>query len=314
MAYRLFLGREPENQDVVIALQQNIHTYEDLRKNFLNSHEFLQKASEFIGEQQNVRLRHPLLPSIPVELEVSDEDLPKMLDRIHNEWEALGKNNPYWSVLTQDQFGKSKFENNRSEFFSSGKYPVDAFLASLRRNKINPNTLESCIDVGCGVGRVTRFLAPAFKKVIGLDISQPHLEIAKEYLAAEGITNVELIHSGRLEVFDNLPMVDAIYSIIVLQHNSPPIMVRMMKALFKALKPKGVAYLQIPTYRNGYLFEVKRYLNSIPPDTLEMHFLPQDEIFKLIEESGCICLEVREDGMVAEDHFTLSHTFLIQKK
>jgi len=67
------------------------------------------------------------------------------------------------------------------------------------------------------------------------------------------------------------------------------------------------------TYRSGYLFEAERYLNTPAPKTLEMHFLPQHEIFKTIEAAGCCCLEVREDGMVGEEEKMLSNTFLIQK-
>ena len=44
-----------------------------------------------------------------------------------------------------------------------------------------------------------------------------------------------------------------------------------------------------------------------------MHFLPQQQIYSVIEESGCICLEVREDGMVGDESVMLSNTFLIQK-
>ena len=87
----------------------------------------------------------------------------------------------------------------------------------------------------------------------------------------------------------------------------------MVRALLGRLKPNGVAYLQMPTYRNGYLFEVGRYLNTPASKSLEMHFLPQYEIFKIIDLSGSRCLEVREDGMVGNEEKMLSNTFLIQK-
>ena len=44
-----------------------------------------------------------------------------------------------------------------------------------------------------------------------------------------------------------------------------------------------------------------------------MHFLPQQDIFKVIEDSDCVCLEIREDGMVGDESLMLSNTFLIQK-
>lgn len=171
LAYRLFLGRNPENQEVVANLMQNVRDYHQLRAHFLSSHEFIQIASEFIGEQQNIRIRHPLLPRIPVQTEVSASDLNKMFDRVHEEWEILGIREPYWSVLTQEQYRPSHFLGHEKEFFQSGKYPADAFYAALRRNQIDPHQIQQCLDVGCGVARVTQYLAKLFPQVIGVDIS-----------------------------------------------------------------------------------------------------------------------------------------------
>jgi cyclopropane fatty-acyl-phospholipid synthase-like methyltransferase len=168
--------------------------------------------------------------------------------------------------------------------------------------------------VGCGVGRVTPFLAKAFPKVFATDISINHLEYARNYLVSQGITNVDLQHWSNTSALESLNNFDAIISVITLQHNPPPLIAWMLSKLLGALNPGGVAYLQIPTYRNGYLFEVERYLNSEAPKTLEMHFLPQYEIFKIVADSDCICLEIREDGMVGDENKMLSNTFLIQKR
>jgi hypothetical protein len=54
-------------------------------------------------------------------------------------------------------------------------------------------------------------------------------------------------------------------------------------------------------------------VNSKAPKKLEMHFLPQQDIFIIVVESDCVCLEIREDGMVGDEDKMLSNTFLIQK-
>ena len=174
--------------------------------------------------------------------------------------------------------------------------------------------MNSCLEVGCGVGRVTSFLAKAFPKVIAADISSSHLELARKYLEEQNVTNVDLQHFSNTYALESLPKVDSILSVITLQHNPPPIIAWMLGKLLLALNPGGVAYIQIPTYRNGYLFEVERYLQSEAPKTLEMHFLPQYEIFRIVAESDCICLEIREDGMVGDEDKMISNTFLIQKR
>jgi protein-L-isoaspartate O-methyltransferase len=315
LAYRLMLGREPENEDVVNNLCQNTHTAVALRDVFLKSPEFQQRMGEVLNQPQVVRHRHPFtLPKIPVETQVPNDVLDQMFERIHQEWEHLGQTEPYWSVVTQPQYYQAEFESHREQFYSSGNYSCQVFLASLRRCGINPADLQTCLEVGCGVGRVTAYLAGAFANVIAADISSKHLQLAKQHLESKQIDNVKLQHWETVHLLDQLPMVDGIYSVITLQHNPPPVMAWMLQKLLGKLRSGGVASIQIPTYRNGYMFEVERYLHSAPPSTLEMHFLPQYDVFKIVTEANCICLEVREDGMVGDEDKMLSNTFLIQKQ
>jgi SAM-dependent methyltransferase len=315
LAYLLFLGREPENHEVVINLCQSIHSIEGLRAEFYKSAEFRKRMGEILNNPQQVSQRHPFsLPAIPVEVECSDTLLEAMFTRIAGEWESLGAVDPYWSVITQPQYHLDEFEAHRQQFFDSGSHILNLFLASLRRCSINPNLLEDCIDYGCGVGRVTAHLAKTFSNVIGVDISQSHLELAKTFIDSKSLKNVELIHCNHASQVQSLPQVDAILSVITLQHNPPPVIYWLLKQLLGLLRPGGVAFIQIPTYRSGYLFEIEHYLNTLAPNTLEMHFLPQKNVFQAITDADCECLEVREDGMVGHENLMLSNSFVIQRK
>jgi SAM-dependent methyltransferase len=314
LAYRLMLGREPESPEVVNNLCHTVHTVAALRESFLGAPEFRLRMGQLLDKPQHVRERHPYtLPAIPVEVEVPDEALQRMFERIHQEWEYLGETDPYWSVVTQPQFHLDQFEQHRQSFYRSGQYACELFLAALRRNGVNPNLLHTGLEVGCGVGRVTAYLARALPELIAADISGHHVEIARQHLAEQGLTNVRLLQWRALQELQALPALDAVFSVITLQHNPPPVMAWMLQALLGRLKPGGVAYLQIPTYRSGYLFEAERYLHTPPPKSLEMHFLPQPEVFRIVQASACRCLEVREDGMVGDESRMLSNTFLIQK-
>lgn len=314
LAYQLFLGRDPENADVVNNLCQTAQTTKQLRDIFLKSPEFIQRMGEVLEKPQAIRHRHPFhLPQIPVETEVSGEALDQMFERIHQEWEHLGATEPYWSVVTQPQYYQAEFASHREQFYTSGKYSADVFLAALRRCGVNPAQLSVCLEVGCGVGRVTWALAAAFNKLIAADISKHHLDLAENYLNAKGVHNVEYQHWQTVHAIRQLPQLDAIFSVITLQHNPPPVMAWMLRELLGKLRPGGVACIQIPTYRNGYMFEGERYLHSPPSKTLEMHYLPQPEVFRIMTEAGCHLLEVREDGMVGAEDQMLSNTFLFQK-
>jgi len=314
-AYKLFLGRDPENADVVASFCQSAQTLEQLSRIFMSSPEFMRRMGTSLERSQANRHRHPFnLPKIPVETQVSAEGIDQMFERIQKQWSHLGSTEPYWSVVTQPQNYLAEFDLHREQFYATGNGSCQTFLATLRRCDINPAQLNTCLEVGCGVGRVTSFLAGAFDRVIAADISVKHLDMAKTYLAEKGVYNVELQHWHKVEQMRQLAQVDSIMSVLTLQHNPPPIIAFMLTTLLSKLRSGGVAYLQIPTYRNGYLFEVDRYLASTPPDTLEMHYLPQPELFRLIADANCICLEMREDGLLSEEDQMLSNTFLIQKR
>jgi len=315
LAYRLMLGRDPENDDVVNSHCQNIHSAHALRDIFLKSPEFQQYMGELLEKKVTTRRRHPFtLPKIPVEIETSANYLEQMFERIRKEWELLGNTEPYWSVVTQPQYYQTDFEENREQFYRSGNHICQLFLAAIRRSGVSPAELNTCLEVGCGVGRVTEYLAESFSKVIASDISKSHLDLASRYLQAKGIKNVELLHWQNLAQINQLPQVDAILSVITLQHNPPPVIAWILRALLGTLRSGGVAFIQIPTYRNGYIFEVERYLQSTAPTSLEMHFLPQPDFFRIIEASNCNCLESREDGMVGDEELMLSNSFVIQKR
>jgi len=309
------LGRDPESDDVLNSLCQNTQSTHDLREVFIKSPEFHQHMGKILQTPMAVRHRHPYtLPKIPVETEVTDEVLARMFERIQKEWEHLGATEPYWSVITQPQYYQDEFEVHREEFFNSGNHSCQTFLAAVRRSGINPADLNTCLEVGCGVGRVTGYLAGAFNQVIAADISEAHINVARQHLHSKGVSNVDLQHWQNVQHLQQLPQVNAIFSVITLQHNPPPVMAWMLRALLGRLRSGGVAYIQLPTYRNGYMFEVERYLHSAPPNTLEMHFLPQPAVFKAIEDANCRCLEIREDVMVGDEDKMLSNSWLIQKK
>src|SRR3546814_1642958 len=121
---------------------------------------------------------------------------------------------PYWSVLSSDQFKVPNFEENREEFYRSGVADVEVMLAFFRRSKATFPTDGRCLEVGCGVGRVTAALAPRIRSITAYDISRSHLKLAKEQLKALGIRNAEFVSSADIADLRSLQPFDFIFSII----------------------------------------------------------------------------------------------------
>ena len=166
------------------------------------------------------------------------------------------------------------------------------------------------MDFGCGVGRLGVHLARSYQAYLGVDISAPHLRDAR--LAVEGVAGSSHVDFQLLpEWLEGVDRYDAAFSVIVLQHNPPPLIVELTRAILSRLNPGGVAWLQIPHTLYEYDYTVAGHLAQIEAGTeeMEMHFLPQAEMFRLIEETGCRLRGALADGRAGTAG--LSTTYLI---
>lgn len=99
-----------------------------------------------------------------------------------------------------------------------------------------PNNCDTCLDVGCGEGILTRELQSVSQKVVGIDLHEPSLAKARN----AGGENIEyhladlFLHPFQLESFD------CICSVAVLHHMDGKQALARMASL---LKPGGVLVL-----------------------------------------------------------------------
>jgi SAM-dependent methyltransferase len=313
MAYRLILGREPESEKVVAKHAVPNRTLDDLRRSFLTSEEFGLGFGKLKSATPNDMGCKPLVWSaIQVDVDVSAEHLTKMVERIEREFKHMGETEPHWSVISAEQFKSENIQDNKPEFFESGSGVVDDLRAAAARCGVALDKLETCFELGCGLGRSTIWLADQFKTVVAADISAAHLELAARILQEFDKSNVELHHINTLSALKKLDGFDVFFSIIVLQHNPPPLIAFILRTLLQKLRPGGIGYFQVPTYTIGYRFDAERYLAiEQAPGVPEMHVIPQSVLLRIIEDAGCQLLEMREDG--AAGLHSISNRLLVQR-
>lgn len=305
-AYRCFFGREPENDDV-IELHRHYPNWNSLRQAFATSNEF-----EYVPQTALGAGRFARAPHISVELPKDSEQLQRMFDHVAASWAKLGREEPHWSVVTSENFKSDRIAETEQEFYASGQGDAELVRAFFARNERSPASIETCLEFGCGVGRATSALAQMFPKVYGIDISAPHLQLARSWFAKVGITNVDTIQLHNVQDVSNLPEFDLLYSTIVFQHNPPPVIAHLLDSLFAKLKPGGYVLFQVPTYRAGYRFALNEYLDHASPG-MEMHALPQQVIFQLFQKHGMTPIEIQEDGLTGSEAF-LSQTFFARRR
>ena len=309
-AYRLYLDREPESEAVLDSVDGQFSDTKEMRLHFMGSEEYA-KANALEG-------RFCYLGHMP-EMDVALDPDPACQKRIHEHvratWERFGNDEPYWSVYSNERFKKNSLAENLDAFWKSGEGSAQLLVDSLRRNDIAIEGLNSCLEYGCGVGRVTRPLSKLFASVEAFDISRAHIDIAEKGFRENGIENVNLHNIASLDDLESLPKVDVVFSVIVLQHNPPPVIATIYRKLLGALNPGGVAFVQIPTYRKGYSFDPETYLESnFKEGELEMHYLPQRAIFEIAFDAGCVVVEVIEDYFTGRPPNELSNTIMVRKR
>jgi SAM-dependent methyltransferase len=237
-----------------------------------------------------------------------------MLERVAKTWQRLGRTQPFWSVLTADEYKMERFGENSDSYWNSGRDDVERLNAWLKRNGLpafGPD--HSCCEYGCGTGRVTRWLADQFSRVIALDISQPHMELAQRHMEKVGKSNVSFRSIDSLaSLHQAMEPVDVFFSFLVLQHNPPPIMALILNSALQSLKPGGIAFFQLPTYSPDYRFIADDYLDQPPQNGFEMHILPQRYVHAIASVQNCETIEVQPDPLI-DYHDWISNTFLLRK-
>jgi SAM-dependent methyltransferase len=302
-AYRMLLGREVENE---AAVQGHLGHADRtaLRQAFIQSPEFRNgsehDAGPAVGDYQDVK-------TIPVDIGCSDDQLKDMIQHIAGEWRKYGEDVPHWSVLTGDEFRPENISENIEKFYETGRNHASVMLNPLSRSGIGIDHFQRVMDFGCRLGRLTLALAPIAAEIVGVDISPPHLALARER-AGPG-SNAKFISINNVEDLGKIGSFDLIISFIVLQHNPPPVMAEILRKLLSCLAPGGCIVIQIPTYIVNYEFAAQAYLANANPG-ITANVLPQHEIFRIFFEADCVPLEVRQDNFLGS---ALSHTFAAQK-
>jgi SAM-dependent methyltransferase len=303
-AYRLFLGREPESDAAIREHRSNAGSLEGLRARFVSSDEFRARVKGF-GPPQSTGFEPPL----SIERVDDTATMQRLLDHIALGWSHYGRTDAHWSVLTEDRFHRNQLDENIEAFDALGDLHVRRFLATLERNGVDLPGDGYCVELGCGVGRLTRWLAPHFGRVTGIDVSPGHLELARAHVARHA-NNVDFMQMRRLEELATLAPINAFYSFIVLQHNPPPIMEAILDHVFERLASGGIAYFQLPTYIPGYRFDAQDYFRDRGDKLdMEMHVLPQARVFEIGDRHGVRPLEAMSE-IVAP---VVSHYFLMRK-
>lgn len=185
-------------------------------------------------------------------------------------WEEWGRRDPYFGVITNPKFRRTKLDDQAlTEFFESGYRHVD-YVMKMIHIYIDPGFRpNSVVDFGCGAGRLVVPFAQIAQQVVGLDVSRSMLDEAARNCTARGLGNVRLLLSDD-ELSGLTGEYDLVHSFIVFQHIPRERGRVIFRRLLDLITPAGVGAIHI-------LYGKQIYAETFgmpPPPAVEKLTLP----------------------------------------
>jgi len=143
------------------------------------------------------------------------------------------------------------------------------------------------LDIGCGIGRVEKFLAPICREIYAVDVSKKMLKRARKRL--RDYTNIHFIKSdGRSLNFLSDESIDFAFSMLVFQHIEKEDTVRYLADIYRILKNNGSVYFQFPNilHPENCLFFLNYSLQNESYSPAKMRFYTPDEVKCIMEGIG----------------------------
>lgn len=101
----------------------------------------------------------------------------------------------------------SHWDRRAEQMVNNNTEPNDPYLTSFL-SMIDLTEAKTILDVGCGSGTIGLALADKMEHVYALDFSIGMINIAKQHVKQEGLTNVTLIQRSWQDSWDDIPQCD----------------------------------------------------------------------------------------------------------
>jgi SAM-dependent methyltransferase len=213
-----------------------------------------------------------------------DEDLSAQ-SAMKQDWDARARENARWYINT------ISLEQSEEEFDQTGRREFEGLIIpdlAILTDRRDPRSLR-ILEIGCGIGRITRYLAEIFGQVQATDVSGEMIRQAKERLGDK--SNVHFQETNGVD-FSDFPdeSFDVIFAAYVFQHvPGVEAIVSNIRDAYRVLKPAGV----FKFVTSGIHSEE---FDQTPKDTWSGAPFPEVAIRQLAREIGAQLIGTYGDG------------------
>jgi ubiquinone/menaquinone biosynthesis C-methylase UbiE len=162
----------------------------------------------------------------------------------NQEWQAWGEKDPLFGVIPQpgrERDGATPWTN--VDFDETGRGHREEFLQRWQRYGVER---ESCVEIGCGAGRLTRHIAGDFAEVQALDVAEGMINYARQHVGPN--VHMHVTDGISLPVADS--SVTAVFSVIVFLHfDHIEHAAAYFRDMARALKQGGTVMIKMPLHQ-----------------------------------------------------------------
>jgi len=165
------------------------------------------------------------------------------------------------------------------------------------QESVGIETDDVVLEIGCGVGRVGKVVAPLCRKWIGCDVSPNMLSLTRQRL--NGLLNVELVEISGYDLSGVAGgSVDVVYCTVVFMHLESWDRYNYISEGFRVLRPGGRIYVDNINLCSDGGWKVFENHRSFSPTTRPPHMTQNstpEEIETYLKRAGFSDVRVRTD-------------------
>ena len=159
------------------------------------------------------------------------------LDAIRRDWDTRARENARAYINWPD------VPNEEDAFFASGKTDYDHYVTPfLKKMSFDPRA-KTALEIGCGIGRIARWMSQDFGQYVGVDVSPEMIHKASSYNLPRA--QFQAVSGGDLAGIPS-DSVDFVWSFAVFQHvPDKQAIFNYFKEAARVLHPGGIFRLHM---------------------------------------------------------------------
>ena len=221
-------------------------------------------------------------------LQRETDPLTPFADVMKRDWDQRARENARWYINTL------RLDQSEEEFDRSGERDVAGLISSDLPLLCDwrASTDLRLLEIGCGIGRMSRHLAPLFQEVTSIDVSGEMIRQARARLAE--IPNLRFHETSGIDLalFPDESF-DVVFCAYVFQHvPSAEAIEANLREAFRVLRPRGV----FKFITNGVHLSPSSLTEDLGQDTWSGAPFPEEQVRRVAISLGAQVLGVIGDG------------------